>query len=76
LPVSFNVGDAAVPSTDFTIALITVSNVAANVKAMLPTVENPFKSYSMTFAEKVDEAAGTVTYGYRFVYQGLKVIVR
>ena len=76
LPVSFNVGDAAAPSTDFTIALITVSNVAANVKAMLPTVENPFKSYSMTFAEKADDAAGTVTYGYRFVYQGLKVIVR
>ena len=56
---------------------MTVSSAAAeSVKAMLPAVANPFKSYSMTFTEKADAETGTVTYGYRFVYQGLKVIVR
>jgi hypothetical protein len=77
LPVSFNIGEAEAPSTDFSIALMTVSSAAAQaVKAMLPAVENPFKSYSMTFTETVDEETKNVTFGYRFVYQGMKVIVR
>ncbi len=77
LPVSFNISESDAPSTDFSIALMTVSSAAAqSVKAMLPVVVNPFKNYSMTLTETVDEETKNVTFGYRFVYQGMKVIVR
>ena len=79
LPVSvvFD-ADATPPSTDFTVALLTVSgNAAADVKAMLPTaVKFPFKSYASTLVETTDEETGDVTFGYRLKYQAMKIIIR
>ena len=79
LPVSvvFD-ADATPPSTDFTVALLTVSgNAAAGVKAMLPTaVKFPFKSYMSTLVETTDENTGYVTFGYRLKYQAMKIIIR
>ena len=79
LPVSMVFdADATPPSTDFTVALLTVSgDAAADVKAMLPTtVKSPFKSYTSTLVETTDEETGDVTFGYSLKYQGMKVIIR
>ena len=79
LPVSMVFdADATPPSTDFTVALLTVSgNAAAGVKAMLPTaVKFPFKSYMSTLVETTDENTGYVTFGYRLKYQAMKIIIR
>ena len=79
LPVSMVFdADATPPSTDFTVALLTVSgDAAADVKAMLPTtVKSPFKSYTSTLVETTDEETGVVTFGYSLKYQSMKVIIR
>jgi len=79
LPVSMVFdADATPPSTDFTVALLTVSgDAAADVKAMLPTtVKSPFKSYTSTLVETTDEKTGDVTFGYRLKYQAMKIIIR
>lgn len=70
--------DATPPSTDFTVALLTVSgDAAADVKAMLPTTgKSPFKSYTSTLVETTDEKTGDVTFGYRLKYQAMKIIIR
>ena len=79
LPVSMVfAADATPPSTDFTVALLTVSgNAAADVKSMLPqALKFPFKSYRSTLVETTDEETGDVTFGYSLKYQGMKVIIR
>jgi len=79
LPVSMVfAGDVTAPSTDFTVALLTVSgNAATGVRAMLPTaVKFPFKSYQSTLVETTDGKTGDVTFGYRLKYQAMKIIIR
>ena len=82
LPLSLKfAGDATPPSTEFTVPLLTVSSGAADsVRAMLPAVKFPFKSYQATLVETVEKDAEDkpkyVTFAYELKYQALKVIVR
>jgi hypothetical protein len=78
LPISLKfAGDATPPSTKFTVPLLTVSSgAAASVRAMLPAVKFPFKSYQATLKEITDSETGNVTFAYELQYQALKVIVR
>lgn len=79
LPVSMVFADDATPpSTDFTVAILTVSgNAAASVRAMLPqALKFPFKSYQSTLVETIDEETLDVTFGYRLKYQAMKIIIR
>ncbi|MBR3822192.1 MAG: hypothetical protein IKJ37_11325 [Kiritimatiellae bacterium] len=78
LPVSLKFAEGATaPSTKFTVPLLTVSSgAAASVRAMLPAVKFPFKSYQATLKEITDSETGNVTFAYELQYQALKVIVR
>ena len=78
LPISLKFAEGATaPSTKFTVPLLTVSSGAADsVRAMLPSVKMPFKSYQATLKEIPDSETGNVTFAYELQYQALKVIVR
>jgi hypothetical protein len=78
LPVSLKfAAGATAPSTKFTVPLLTVSSgAAASVRAMLPAVKFPFKSYQATLKEITDSETGNVTFAYELKYQAMKVIIR
>ena len=78
LPLSLKFAEGVTPpSTKFTVPFLTVSSgAAASVRAMLPSVKTPFKSYQATLKEIVDSETGNVTFAYELQYQAMKVIVR
>ena len=78
LPLSLKFAEGVTPpSTKFTVPLLTVSSrAAASVRAMLPSIKTPFKSYQATLKEVSDSETGNVTFACELQYQAMKVIVR
>lgn len=82
LPLSLKFPEGmAPPSARFTVPFLTVSAAAANsVRAMLPAVRLPFRSYRATLVETVEKDDKNnpkyVTFAYELRYQAMKVIVR
>ena len=77
LPLSISTNNVLPPATVFSFALLTVSaNAAPTVRNMLPDFTSPFNRYKVERVESQDPETGNVTFGLKFTYQGMKIILR